>query len=364
MIIKWLRGHSKIDYSTPSRYFALGITGSAKSSFLETIGEGYLEKGHAVLDLFGSRDGEGLAWLRSKWASEKRILVLHGDNVDLECSYETKNTSKLTLSDFEKYDLILSSTPCYVSPSIEFIEVNKILDLLYQRLSWKRLVYAITREAANLFYSRLRVNKDQLQAKAEAVYLVRESRHMGLALGLDSLKYTSIDIDMRYLVDYQVVKQMGMIGLPDDLKWLYQFVRASWVRNMAKSAFLTVTRSGAIGIGSFSEIGWHKQEGENILAALDIKREVGEEPEIGEDRRTFKTIGDAEHGELIALYVDDSQSMAKISKQKNRSTATVKAQIDEHNAAIARSGFCPKCRRAKGNHAENSTKEQTATVTV
>ncbi len=133
MLIKWLRGSGKIQYNTPSRYFALGITGSAKSSFLETIGEGYLMEGHAVLDLFGSRDGEGLAWLRSKWAEEKKVLILHGENVDLETSFETMNVSKLSLNDFEKYDLILSTTPCYVNPNQEFVEVNHILDLLYSR---------------------------------------------------------------------------------------------------------------------------------------------------------------------------------------------------------------------------------------
>jgi hypothetical protein len=354
-MIKWLRGSGKIQFNTPSRYFCLGITGSAKSSFLETIGEGYLNEGHTVLDLFGSRDGEGLAWLRSKWAEEKRVLILHGDNVDLETSHKTMNVSKLSLNDFEKYDLILSGTPCYVNPNCEFIEVNHILDLLYQRLSWKRLVYAITREAANLFYSRLRANKDQLQAKAEAVYLVRESRHMGLALGLDSLKYTSIDIDMRYLVDYQVIKQMGMIGLPDDLSWLYHMVRASWIRKMDRSSFLILTREGSIGIGAFSPISWHKQEGENILKALGIKREVGEAPELGEDRRTFKTIGDAEHSEIMTLYIDEKQSMAKIHTLKNRSPATIKAQIDEHNAAITRSGFCPKCKRVNGVNANRKT---------
>jgi hypothetical protein len=111
---------------------------------------------------------------------------------------------------------------------------------------------------------------------------------MGLALGLDSLKYTSIDIDMRYLVDYQVIKQMGMIGLPDDLKWLYHIVRASWIRKMDRASFLVLTREGSIGIGAFSPIPWHKQEGEDILKAVGIKREVGETPELGEDRRTFK----------------------------------------------------------------------------
>jgi len=335
----------------------LGIIDSAKSTFLETIGEEYLKAGHTVLDLFGSRDGEGLAWLRSPWVEEKKILLLHGDNVDVQGSYDTKNVSKLSPRDFHIYDILISSTPLYISPSQEFREVNRVLDLLYKRQSWQRLVYGIVREASNIFYSRIRVSKDQLAAKAEAVYLIRESRHMGLALGLDSLRFMSIDIDIRSVVDYQVIKALGLFGLPDDLEWLYHLISPAFIRNMPKGAFTILSRTGAIGLGSFSALPWHKQEKEAIVPAVGLKIEYGEEPQYGEDRRTFKTIGDYEHVEIIELYLDHKQSMHKISDLKKRSTSTVKAQIDSHNMAVKRSGFCPRCRRVKGNHDTNLTKE-------
>ena len=38
-------------------------------------------KNAVVFDLFGSRDGEALAWLRSPYANEKKILVMHGQKV-------------------------------------------------------------------------------------------------------------------------------------------------------------------------------------------------------------------------------------------------------------------------------------------
>ena len=44
----------------------------------------HFERGAAVLDIFASVDGENLAWLRSDLAKNKEILLLKGENVDVE----------------------------------------------------------------------------------------------------------------------------------------------------------------------------------------------------------------------------------------------------------------------------------------
>ncbi len=317
-----------------------------------------MKAGHTVLDLYGSRDGEGLAWLRSEWVKDKHVLLLHGDNVDVQSNYQTKNVSKLSLKDLENYDIIISATPMYISPDQEFREVNRVLDLLYKRQTYKRLVYAVVREASNLWYSRLSVSRDQLKAKAEAVYLVRESRHMGLAVGMDTLKFTSVDIDLRVVVDYQIIKSVGLFGLPDDLQWLYHIINPQIIRRMPKQNFVILSKNGSIGIGVFSKIPWHKQEGENIVKAVGLKIEYGEEPQLGEDRHFFKTVGDYEHAEILALYLDAKQSMHKIAERKKRSKATIHSQIREHDQAVKRSGFCAKCRRVNGKHEATSTRTE------
>jgi hypothetical protein len=40
-------------------------------------------------------------------------------------------------------------------------------------------------------------------------------------LALDSVRFFSIDIDIRTLADYLILKSQGMQGLSRDLKWLY-----------------------------------------------------------------------------------------------------------------------------------------------
>jgi len=346
MKMVWVRQNENIDFNKPYTWFVLGLRGSGKSSLLEHVGSGYLEKEHAVLDLFGSRDGEGLAWLRSSYAKDKKILLLKGENVDVQASFPVKQADQLTLKDVEDYDVIVSASPLYLNMDQEFYFAARITDLLYKRLSWHRLVYVIVREAANFYYSRLKVCDNQVFAKSQMVYLIREARHAGLALGLDSIRYYAIDIDIRNLADYLVLKSQGLLGLADDLKWLYGFFNPVVVRSMPPENFIILTRTGALGLGQFPYPEWHKRERENILASVGIKAEYGEVPKQAEYRGTFKTLSDNEHSEVIRLYVEELLSTQKIAERLGRSARTPVQHIHMHDDAVRRSGFCPACRRA------------------
>jgi hypothetical protein len=94
---------------------------------------------------------------------------------------------------------------------------------------------------------------------------------------------------------------------------------------------------------------WHKLERENILSQVGLKIEYGTPVETGENKGTFKTIGDKEHAEIIQLY-GEGLSMNKISKQVNRSTKSIKDHIDQHNLAVSRSAFCPPCRHVHSSY--------------
>jgi len=277
---------------------------------------------------------------------DKKILLLKGENVDVDCSYPVKLADQLTLHDVQNYDIIISSSPLYLNVDQEFFNAAKLTDLLYKRIHWKRLIYLVVREAANFYYSRLKVSENQVFAKSQMIYLIREARHVGIALGLDSIRYYAIDIDIRNLTDYLILKAQGVYGLAADLKWLYNYFDPTVVRKMPQPYFLIVTRSGALGLGEFPYNTWHKEEKEDILSNLGIKVEYGEVPKQAEYRGTFKTLSDNEHSEIIRLYVEELLSTHNIAKKLGRSARTPVIHIHMHDDAVRRSGFCPACRRA------------------
>jgi len=272
--VVWIKGNEKITFSKPSTWFVLGVRGSGKSSLLEHIGIHYLKKNACIIDLFGSRDGEGLAWLRSPYVKKRKILLLHGENIEVSAPVDVKPAKEFNLDDIETYDIIVSASPLYGSIEEEFDNVNNIVDALYRRFTWKRIVYLIVREAANLYYSRLKIVENQVAAKSQFIYLLREARHMGIALGLDTLKYTSIDVDVRVLSDYVVVKQVGVLGLPSDLSWLYSYFDPVKLQNLPPQYFIIVSKKGHIGVGFFPYHSWHKREKENILKEVGLNVRV------------------------------------------------------------------------------------------
>ena len=367
MIIIWRRGGEGIPYNRPTTDFTLGVRGVGKSSYLEHRGEGFLERGQVVFDLFGSRDGEGLAWLRSPWANldertpdkEKKILLIHSETVDVEAPVKTITVPKLKINDFEKYDLLISSSPMYSTPGDEFNQVSVLTDLLYQRRVYKRICYTIVREASNLYYSRLRVNPNQTSAKAEMIYLIREARHMGIAMGLDTLKYTSIDLDIRAVVDYIIFKAQGILGFPKDLHFLYRYFKPSWVRNMSPGAFVILTRKGGIGVGLFPEVSWHKKPKEDIVKKVGITVTQGEAMEYSKELGdNYRTMGDPDHILMVELYTGSAAEdgkvigINKIGKHPKimRSASVVRRELLKHDKQVERTGYCVVCRRAGCKH--------------
>jgi hypothetical protein len=61
------------------------------------------------------------------------------------------------------------------------------------------------------------------------------------------------------------------------LNWLYSYFNPSTIHNMKPQNFFIITRKGALGLGEFPFHDWHKAEKENILKAVGIKVEYGEE---------------------------------------------------------------------------------------
>lgn len=345
MKIFWRRGNEKLRFTQPQVWFSQGVRGSGKSTLLEYIAMRHLEKDAVILDCFASADGENLAWLRAPFIEDLSVCLLKGANVDVVSSYDVKQVENLGLHDLEKYDLLISSRPLYVNKDHEYYSVGKLTNILYRRFYHKRLLCLLAREASNLWYSRVKVSETQADSKSEAIYLLRESRHFGISLLLDSLRYLSIDKDVRSLADHLFLKSQGIEGLSDDLKFLYRFFSPSFVRSMKPWEFILICREGGLAVGHFPFHEWHKREKENIMKAVGLRIEYGKVLELPKDKGSHKTVGDEEHTKIITLYGEEGLSMNKIADQLGRSTRTPKQHIDKHNAAVQRSGFCPICRR-------------------
>jgi hypothetical protein len=255
-----------------------------------------------------------------------------------------KQVDALTLNDVENNDIIISASPLHLNVDQEFFDAAKLTDLLYKRLHYRRLVYLVIREAANLYYSRLKVSDSQISAKASMIYELREARHVGIAVGLDSLRFYSVDIDVRNLSDYMILKSQGVQGLASDLHWLYSFYDPRVVMNAPKQFFIIISKTGALGLGQFPYHTWHKEEKEDIVSEVGLKIDYGEALKEGENKGTFKTVGDKEHSMIVTAYIEGS-GMEAIANQKGRSTRTIHVHISNHNSAVKRSGFCPLCKR-------------------
>jgi len=369
MKIVWVRGHQDIPLNRPHTDFIVSpIRGGGKSSFLEHRAENYMKKGNTVLDFFGSRDSEGLAWARNPLIDgvgqangEKKICLLHSDNVTIDSSLDQCPMSRFSHSTLAKYDVVVSASALHKSLDDEYKNVNTITDLLYDRglVGYKKLVVGVIREASNLYYSRLRVSSSQTMAKAYMIYLIREARHMGLALCMDTLKMTSIDLDIRVLVDNTIFKGQGYIGLPDDLKFVYRYFDPAWMRNMKPWEFVILTKEANLGLGIFREVKWHKQERENILTQLDIRIIEHEGMDQSVPQGSGLSISTQEHIKIIEATcpnkvrvkheIDEKKtSMRGLAKQMGRSFNTIVDHQGKHDDMIAKIGYCPDCRRGGG----------------
>ncbi len=107
--------------------------------------------------------------------------------------------------------------------------------------------------------------------KAELMYMLRKSRHSDLALGLDSTKHTSIDVDVRDLPEYLVLKNLGMYILPKDLHWIYSVLDPNAMQRLNPDEFGIVIKEGAMGLGTSDLSRWHKRKSEHILRKVNLK---------------------------------------------------------------------------------------------
>lgn len=179
------------------------------------------------------------------------------------------------------------------------------------------------------------------EAKADFIYFQREMRHFGYATYVDTIRWTSIDKEMRDLADYIIIKKVGHQGFPRDLRFLYKYYEPNSVARMRPEKFVILTDNAAIGTGTFGLPKFHKEEGVDLLRELGMDVEKGTKPE----ESSLQKVGDREHGTIVLEY-HKGKTMAQVSELTKRSTWTVSHHVKTHNKMVRQMGYCAQCQRA------------------
>jgi len=326
----------------PTAVVIYGRPGAGKSSLVECIANEY----PIIIDLFGSRDNEGLAWCRSPRADS--VLLLKGSSTDVSCSWPVKNAADITLEDIGKYKAVVSCSSFYSQMKEEYRALEKIMIKLWQRTYWNDAWCLAIREAGNLLYSRQSIGENQQEAKAYIIYVLREMRHCGIAPILDAIRWFSIDIDARSIAAYTFLKAQGIEGLPESLHFIYKYYDPFGVMRMAIDKFIVVSAAGPIGDGRNDCPYWHKKEHENLLQLLDIRVERGDMTDLEDTSSSH--VNEYEHVRIVQSRYESPEgerSMEKIAVKVGRSSATVFKQIAYHNSTVKSDGECDRCSRVK-----------------
>jgi len=348
--VAWYRDrphqYSSMRWERPDTYFVVGSTkGVGKSNTLEFIADLYRKHGACVVDLNGSTDGEGLAWLRNPEVSKRRVLLVKSPDVELR----RKPCDAIDYTDFDyylvdDYDVVVNAAPLYTSMEEELHAARELFLKLAERRSWSRVAATVIRESQDLFTSRVYAYKGQKEVKGLAIYMVRESRHFGMATLLDTMKETSIDADLRYLSDYVIFKEVGLWGIPEKFRWIYSYIEPPRLATLPVNKCVIASKNTALGYGTIPYMKWHKQVNEDLLSLLGVEVELpSHNPELNE------AVGELDvntHARIVEDYAG-GMSMKQISLKYEVSTATVSRHIQVHNRAIHEGGECPPCRHAE-----------------
>jgi len=95
----------------------------------------------------------------------------------------------------------------------------------------------------------MKIAETQALAKSFMSYWLRESRHSGCSLGLDSQRFMAVDVDIRALIDFLLLKALGAGGLSRGLWFIYRHIQPGLLQYAKPHQFAVVTRREDIGVG-------------------------------------------------------------------------------------------------------------------
>ena len=335
-----LRGFFTWEWLAARRYLILGNANTGKSDAIECLA---MHHPH-ILDIYGSKDNEGLCWIRKTSGLDDALLIC-GDNTDLKCSWPYKRASEVTIQDLDDYEIVIAAHSFFSSDQVKNRSLEIIAEKLDKRLEFKpgHIIFLAMRETNNILFSRLSRGVGEKEAKADLLEFIRELRHFGVSIGADMLQWTGTDRSFRDIADYMIFKNVGAKGLPPDLRFLYAFVDPAGFRRLKKNQAVMLKSNGDIAaLMKIPLLPFHKEEGVNLIKELEITIEHSDE--IVES--SSQKVGDKDHLEIIKRYLDLS-SMIGVAKSFNppKSSATINRHIHDHDGEVKTYGKCSRCNK-------------------
>jgi hypothetical protein len=255
-----------------------GIRGGGKSALLFNIAAHWPK----VIGLYGALDDEVLALLRAhkylgKW---ERALILGPEGVSVTSSWDYKYYGDLTFNDMQNYEVIVMPQRIHRFPKTFSMGCEYVSNFLLRRPKVSEYWFLCITEAANILWARQSLKNAKLEnAKSYLVWLLRQLRHVGIAVGLDSQYLLALDKEVRNISDYTFLKNLGAFSLPRDLEWVYRYVTPWAMRALYPNEFVAVDKFSGTYAGWFRLPPWHKQPKEDIYESLGIRYEFGD-PEM------------------------------------------------------------------------------------
>lgn len=327
----------RIDVDAPLRYVANGISGAGKSELLRNISAHFPK----VIGVYGSGDDEVLADLRAHDYRDRvggRIgknlenwengLIIGPRTTSVTSSWDYVTYDNLTLKDIERHGVIVCPRRIYPSLSSFFRGTERVVNVLQQREDERPVWFVKILEAANVLYARTTIGHVRAaDAKAYLIFLQRELRHNGLALGLDSQYSVSMDKEIRVNAEYTFWKNMGSDRLPKDVNWMHGWVTPDGFAGMYPNEWVCKDKWGGVYLGTSKMPPWYRRHRENLYKTLDIKRDVGapdltEEP--SDDNEDLEL-----HQDIVKAYIKE-RTIKGAARESGHDRDTVRRVIKDH----------------------------------
>lgn len=320
----------KIRRTGANIHWCVGIRGGGKSALLKNLASST----HKIIGVYGARDDEVLDLLRMYKYFDGRFekgLIVRPASVDVKSSWNTVTYDSLTLNDIEKHDIIVAPQKLFPKPELFFQGTQRILDIIWTRPSIDKTWGLLVLEAANVIYSRMFLKRANIEAaKAYLILLIREMRHVGVAMFLDSQRGMALDKEVREQSDYTYLKNMGSFSLPGEMKWVYKYLVPRGMRAMYPNEFACIDKWGGTYLGRSMLPPWHKNPHEDIYKSLGITFEKSDNAIDA----VFNEAGEEDvflHNEIMnVFYGEGNQKIKTTARLTNHDRATVQRHVKLH----------------------------------